>query len=100
MNKNRGDEPLGAIIHIYMAIPQGNSLCCYLYLKEAKCKSSFLFFLLKNQRIRGLNRFCPHPPGEGVHDTSERRKMVGKLGRRVNTVQKLCLHIHKCKNYT
>jgi hypothetical protein len=28
--KNRGDEPMQVIIHIYMEITQGNSLCSYL----------------------------------------------------------------------
>jgi hypothetical protein len=32
MKKNRGDEPIGVIIYIYMEMLQGNSLC-YLYLK-------------------------------------------------------------------
>jgi ribosomal protein S26 len=38
--KNRGDEPIWAIIHLYMEVPQGNSLCRYL--KQAKM--SFFFF--------------------------------------------------------
>jgi hypothetical protein len=33
MKKNRGDVPIGNIIHIYMEMSQGNSLCSYLYLK-------------------------------------------------------------------
>jgi hypothetical protein len=28
--KNRGDEPIQVMIHIYMEIPQGNLLCSYL----------------------------------------------------------------------
>jgi hypothetical protein len=28
--KNRGDEPIQVTIHIYMEMPQGNSLYCYL----------------------------------------------------------------------
>jgi hypothetical protein len=36
MKKNRGDEPIGVIIHRYMEITQGNSLRSYLYLKQAK----------------------------------------------------------------
>jgi hypothetical protein len=31
MMKNRGDEPIWAIIHIYMEVAQGNSLCSYLF---------------------------------------------------------------------
>jgi hypothetical protein len=45
MKKNRGDEPIGVIIHTYMEIAQGNSLCSYLYLRQAKmsCVSFYLF---------------------------------------------------------
>jgi hypothetical protein len=38
--KNRGDESIHIIIHIYMEMSQGNSLCSYL--KQAKM--SFFFF--------------------------------------------------------
>jgi hypothetical protein len=54
MKKNRGDEPVGVIIHIHIGISQGNFLCSYLYLKQAKM--SFYFFLLQNQRTDGQNR--------------------------------------------
>jgi hypothetical protein len=43
MKKNR-DEPIGVIMHIYMEIPQGSSLCSYLYLKQAKMSFFFFFF--------------------------------------------------------
>jgi hypothetical protein len=65
-----------------MEILQENSLCSYLYLKLSKmsCFSfyHFSFFLLKNQRTGGLNRFCP----EGRIDTSRRKEEVGKGGGR------------------
>jgi hypothetical protein len=38
------------------------------------------------------------PRGESWH--SGRGKVVGKWGRRVNTVQKLCTHSCKCNNDT
>jgi hypothetical protein len=50
MKKNRGDEPIGVIIHIYMEISQGNSLCSYLYLKQAKM--SFFFSSIKSENRR------------------------------------------------
>jgi hypothetical protein len=50
--KNRGDEPVGVMIHIYMEISQGNSLCCYLYLKQAKMLC-FLFFFYKISEQEG-----------------------------------------------
>jgi hypothetical protein len=36
MKKNREDEPVGVIIHIYMEISQENFLCGYHYLKQEK----------------------------------------------------------------
>jgi hypothetical protein len=60
MKKNRGDEPIWVIIHIYMEISQGNSLCSYLYLKQAK---NVIFFLLQNWRTRGQNKSCPRIGG-------------------------------------
>jgi hypothetical protein len=52
MRKIRGDKLIGVIIHIYMETLQGNSLCSYLYLKQAKLS----FFFLQNQRTGGWNR--------------------------------------------
>jgi hypothetical protein len=67
MKKNRGDEPIGVVIHIYMEISQGNSLCNYLYLEQTK-----MSFFLQNQRAEG---------GKGF-GTSGRGEVVGKgLGR-------------------
>jgi hypothetical protein len=45
MKKIRGDKPNRVTIHLYMEITQGNSLCSYLYLKQAKmsCFSFYLF---------------------------------------------------------
>jgi hypothetical protein len=37
MKKIRVDEPVGVIIHTYMEISQGNTLCSYIYLKQEKC---------------------------------------------------------------
>jgi hypothetical protein len=41
----RGNEPIGVATHIWLEISQGNSLCSYLYLKQAKtsCFSLYLF---------------------------------------------------------
>jgi hypothetical protein len=57
MKKNRGDEPIGVIAHIYMEIPQGNSLCSYLYLKQAKL-SLFYLFLYKIREQGGRKKGC------------------------------------------
>jgi hypothetical protein len=43
--KTREDEPIGAVMHVYMKTAQGNSLCSYLYLKLTKT-SWFSFYLL------------------------------------------------------
>jgi hypothetical protein len=53
MKKNRGDEPIRAIIHIYMKVPQLNSQCSY----HKQTKMSF-FFLLQNQRTGEQNWSC------------------------------------------
>jgi hypothetical protein len=55
MKKIRGDKPVGVIIHTYMEISQGNSLCIYLYLKQAKMSFVFVLylFLLQNPRAGG-----------------------------------------------
>jgi hypothetical protein len=50
MEKIREDEPIRVIIHTYMEILQGNSLCSYLYLKQTKVS---FFFLLQKWRKRG-----------------------------------------------
>jgi hypothetical protein len=51
MKKNRGDEPIQVIIHIYMEMSQGNSLCSYL--KQAKMPFfSFLFSSTKLENRR------------------------------------------------
>jgi hypothetical protein len=56
MKKIRGDTPVGVIIHIYLEISQGNSLCSYL--KEAKMPSfsfypfSFFFYKIGEQEGR------------------------------------------------
>jgi hypothetical protein len=43
MKKITADEPAGFIIHVDMEISQGNSLCSYLYLKQAR--TSFFPFI-------------------------------------------------------
>jgi hypothetical protein len=47
MKKNRKDEPIGVIIHVYMEMSQGNSLCSYL-----KQKCLFLFFSTESEHRR------------------------------------------------
>jgi hypothetical protein len=56
MKNNRGDEPVGVIIHIYMEISQGNSLRGYIYLKQAKMLFFFLFFLFLFSSTKSENR--------------------------------------------
>jgi hypothetical protein len=42
MKKNREDEPIQVIMHIYKEMSQGNSLCSYL--KQAKMSFFSVFF--------------------------------------------------------
>jgi hypothetical protein len=94
MKKNRGDELILVKVHIYMEILQENSLHSFLYLKQEKM--SFLkicFFPIQSENKRAeqvLSR-------EGTV-ASGREDTVGKGGRRINIVQKLCTYISKCKN--
>jgi hypothetical protein len=64
-----------------MEISQGNSLCSYLYLKQAKM-SLFSFFLYKTRE------WGPRKEGVG---TSRMGEVAEKGGKRVNMVQK-CVH--------
>jgi hypothetical protein len=93
MKKIRRDKQIGVIMHIYMEISQGNSLCIYLYLKHAKM--SFLsYFFYKTRKQEGGTG-----PG-GEVGTSGRGEVTGKESARVTLVQKLCTHVCKCKNDT
>jgi hypothetical protein len=88
MKKIRRDKPSGVIIHIFREISQENSLGSYLYLKQEKnVDFLFIFFLLHDRRAgTGLGWW----EGRGCR----------KGDRRVNTVQKLYIHVCRCKNDT
>jgi hypothetical protein len=67
MKKIRGDKPIGVILHIYMEILQGNSLCSYIYLKQVKCHDfRFIFFF---SPTKSENRRAEHvlPRRKGWH---------------------------------
>jgi hypothetical protein len=72
-----------------MEISQGNSLCSYLYQKQAKCHFFLFFFFYKQEGGTG-------PSQSGY--TSRRDEFARKRDRRVNTVQKTCIYVCKCKN--
>jgi hypothetical protein len=82
--KNRGDEPIGVIIHIHMEMSQENSL--YSYFKQTKL-SFFFFYKIREQEVCGVG-------------TSGKGEDVVKGCRRVNMVQILCTHVYKWKNDT
>jgi hypothetical protein len=76
MKKFRGDKPIGAIIHIYMEISQGNSLCSYLYLKQTKMSFfSFIFSFFFYNIGEEEGRTGPVVGGCG---TSRRGEVAGK----------------------
>jgi hypothetical protein len=65
--KNRGDEPIWVITHIFMEMSQGNCLCSYL----KQTKMSFFFSKSGNGRAewvlsRGLVPVGGRMWGEGV----------------------------------
>jgi hypothetical protein len=55
-SKNRGDESIRVIIHIYMEMSQGNSLCSYL--KQTKMSFFFIYKIIEQEGGTG--------PGLGV----------------------------------
>jgi hypothetical protein len=50
MKTIRGDKLTGVIIYRYMEISQGNSMYCYLYLKQPKIPC-FSFYLLSSTKL-------------------------------------------------
>jgi hypothetical protein len=48
--KNRGSEPNQALIHIYMEVSQGNSLCSYLKQEKMSFFSCIFYTKLENWR--------------------------------------------------
>jgi hypothetical protein len=58
MKKIRRDKPIGIIIHIYMKIPQANSLCGYLY--PPKCHVFHFLFSLFSP-TKSVNRKAESP---------------------------------------
>jgi hypothetical protein len=94
MKKNR-DEPIGVIIHIYMEISQGNSLCSYLYLQKIKMSFFFLFSFFFDKIREQEDGTGP----AGVRECWYQRESGsgGERGRRMNMVHKMCTHVCKCK---
>jgi hypothetical protein len=79
VKKIRGDKPIGVIIHTYMEISQGNSL----YLKLKCYVFHFMFSLRQNWGKGGQNKSCS---GQRA-GTSGKGEVMGKRGRKVNTVK-------------
>jgi hypothetical protein len=96
IKKYRRDKPIGVIIRMYMELSQGNYLCNYLYLQQAKMSCFafyfFLFFFYKIVELEGRTGTA-----RGGVGTSGRGELAGKEDRRV---QKMCTHACKCKNDT
>jgi hypothetical protein len=57
----------------------------------------FLSFLFSGDEEGGTNPTRVKGGGVGASGSEE---VVGKGGRRVNTMQKMCTHVYKCKNDT
>jgi hypothetical protein len=78
--KNKGDEPIRVIIHVYIEISQGNSL--YSYLNQTK-----MSFFFQKQRIGRQNRSCLEDwyqwVGENILKGCRRSNMVEILGTHV-----------------
>jgi hypothetical protein len=87
MKKNR-EEPIKVLIHTYMEMSQGNSLCSHLIQAKMSLFFFFLFFLLQNWRTGRWNRSA-----RGGIGTSEGGEVVGKGCRSMNMVQ-YCVDMH------
>jgi hypothetical protein len=83
MKKIRGDEPSGVIMHTYMEISQGNSLCSSLYLKLKCPVFRFIFFF--SYKIGEQETEQSLPRGEGRHQLEG--GVLQKEGGRMNMVQ-------------
>jgi hypothetical protein len=55
MKKNRGDEPLGVITHIYMEMTQGNPLCNYPILIKTRIQ---MLFMMKTSKMTPIILKC------------------------------------------
>jgi hypothetical protein len=79
MKKIRGVKPVGVIIHTYMEISQGNSLCSCLYLKQAKM-SCFSFYLspIKSENMRAGQVLSRVGSGNTSGRVEVLRKWVGE----------------------
>jgi hypothetical protein len=75
-----------------MEISRGNSLCSYLYFKQAKTSCFSFIFCFFFYRIREQESSIGPAGGEGV-GISGRREVVGKGGRRMYTAQIMCTHV-------
>jgi hypothetical protein len=79
-----------------MELPQGNSLVVTLISNKQKCHF-FLFSSIKLEN-RGVEQVLTGAGGRGWYQWEG--EVVGKWGRRVNTVQKKCVNVCKFKNDT
>jgi hypothetical protein len=64
MKRNRGYEPIGIIIHIYMEMLQGNSLCIAIFILNKQKYHLFLFSSTKSEN-RKAEQFLPRGWGWG-----------------------------------
>jgi hypothetical protein len=78
VKRTRGDEPIGAVIHICKEISQGNSLCSYIYLKLANHHVFLFIFYLFSSTKSENKRVEQVPPEVGGFGTSGRGVMAGE----------------------
>jgi hypothetical protein len=90
MKKTRGNELIWVIVHTYMEISQGNSLCSFCS-KKQKCHF-FLFSSTKPENRKAEQVLLE----KGCYQWE--REVAEKAGSRVNIVQILCTDIYRCKN--
>jgi hypothetical protein len=90
MKKNRGDEAIQIIIHIYLEMLQGNFPC---YLKQAKAKMSFIWFSSTKLRKRKVEKVLWGGGGVNV-GTSGRGGGSGEVGGEKVKEGEYCVHMY------
>jgi hypothetical protein len=98
MKKITGDKSTGVITHIYMEISQVNSICSYLYWKQAEMSFFILSFSFCFYKIGAQEDKTSTAQGVGWQQWE--RGDCEKGDRRVNMVPKMCMCVCKCENDT
>jgi hypothetical protein len=91
MKEVKGDKSTRVIIHIYMEISQGNSLCSYYYLELKRHAFYFIISLFSPTKSENRREEQVLPRGKGWHQWE--RGHFGKRGLEGEHSAIKCLHM-------